>query len=310
VLDMLLIVRPRWPGAERELAAHPPAGESPVCIWDGLWLQAPDPELCELMREPFGGAGKGAPDACFAQMLVCDVSLQDPRAHERLFDEDLDIMNALSYWRRIWPHRHTHQCACRVIAYDDGTRELARMLTGGLAPCPRPPARDWLSHQEATELARLLAPFAPGAHAGLPARISAAHWALEATLSTSWAELLLPRLVEIVAAMIGHGAGQQALVFSSRTPAVAAELGLRALSAERCQSILSRAQSLRSTALARGLTHDLSTRAGWADYGADICAFETLIGATVRRALEDQSFASSFDADTPPRAQRQVKPAA
>lgn len=161
VRDVLLIPR-LAPAISAELRAHPPAGDPPVPIWAGLWLRAPDPDLCDLMREPFAGAPRASPDAGFHYMLVSEAPAGDPRAHDRLFDENGDIMAALGYSRLIRVHHHTPQYAARVIDYDDASSDSCRMLTGVGAVRRHVAGRDWLDRAEARELAQLLAPVAPG----------------------------------------------------------------------------------------------------------------------------------------------------
>ncbi len=281
----VLLVPTTSAGTTDDWTSHPPAGDPPVNLGKGIWLEhLDDPETfmlaCEARGENFN------PKRQFGQRY--SFIRRDAPGDACNWDADTSMHAIVALSRLILSNAYSTTYAARIEeASGSRPREVVPVHepTRFEAWVPAPTRRDWLDHEEALALAALAARYWKSGGT-LPRRISNALWLCEYGYRIYWADVRWPHTVTALEALLSTDRKNLRAQFVKRSTAMAAEFGLTGFD----EHFAHRAYTARSEAVhgSRVRFEDNSKAANELDL------LETLLRCALRKAIEDEQFRSSF----------------
>jgi hypothetical protein len=300
-----------------EVRAHPPVGFSfagiaassgPIEIGNGVNIDRLPDDDAELVMNACSPRGHHfVPIRQFGQRysLIRDL---DPETFgsRSAWDEDGVLWDCLSLSRLVRDNAFSTQYAARILDYADNQRRIIYALGSPAREVFRLRTnRDWLDPQEAGELSQLARIYWT-IRDGLPERVRRAMWRCEFSAWIAWADVALPIIASGLEALLKterHGATHQ---FTTRAPLLAEYLGIAGISPQVCADIYDGRSEWVHGAHVRLFTvgQPGESESGTHELPEDerkvlsaIAAFQDLLRAAVRRAIEDPATQRIFDAD-------------
>ncbi len=181
--------------------------------------------------------------------------------------------------------------AIRLLRRRDGSERLVPFAgyESHVAYRLHPEVRGWLDADEAAELSQLLECYWGGE--ALPERVGRGLRRVDLVTRERYLEDALPVAVGAAEALLKIGRGSLKAQFAARVSKLASEQGV-GLDAESCGEIWED-----RSALVHGSAVDLANPGDLDRFGRDFLALQETLRRTIRKAIEDRSFAGTFADD-------------
>jgi hypothetical protein len=239
--------------------------------------------------------------------FVLDVDPQEWETRPYGWDPDGVLYDALALSRLVRDHGFSLEYAARIITWEDGQQVVTWMRGPQSNAFSVRHERDWLTQEEAEELARLLKTYWT-VKDDLPRKVTRAMWRAEYATSIRWGDVSLPTNVSGLEALLKTERGYATKQFKKRASAMAVELGVEGVSEEWAENIYDarsdwvHGSSVKLFALdptlAGGPTNPMESQAF-----RDLARVQDLLRAAIRAAVQDEGFRSRFASDDTVRAQ-------
>jgi len=320
----LLAVHTDEGGTFEEFTAHPPAGNPPFELADGLTivenLDPPDLEgLIIASCMPRGHWFVPAVQFGLRHLFVREIELSDYQKHSYHWDTDGLLWRACWLSRLVRDNIYSTRLAVRLVEYADGRCQVIPGPVDTETAFAYRSRRDrgWLDQADAAALRDLLAAFHANQDA-LGPRVTAALRKCENASRERFTETTAVQIVGGLEALLNTGINKATKQFISRVRALAAELGVEGMSGTKAN----RLYELRSDE-AHGREIQLFTsRPAPAGDGAatavemttevrgqreqaviaDVALLQETLRRAARRAIEDDEFRARFDSEETVRA--------
>jgi len=289
-----------------ELKTHPPAGDTPVELADGLTIERIPAELAERFIEACEPPGEEwDPRRQFAQLysFVRRGSIDESRHF--IFDPDELIQTALQLSRLLVPNGHSTEYAVHMLDHAAFPFRKGPVIVPLAAHArsyafhPGLSLRDWLTTEDAIELGVLLHRFLE-VRGSLPGRVREAMWWCGWTARTPFIQPAHANTVSALEAFLSTDVTNLRAQFVVWSLALAGELDVSEVDAE----LLDRVYTYRSR-----VTHGEFVKM---DRGGtevrDLHRVQAVLRAGIRRGIEDSDFAASFERPESIRARWPVPP--
>jgi|SRR5215204_4752407 len=299
-----LVLLPTWEGEPWE--RHGWTQPEPIDLGRGLTLERADSDLAETILNACSPRGHYfVPVRQFGPMysLVLEVDADDLERHHWGWDTREVIQNAVAISRLVLDNGYSTEYGARVFDYANGEQQISPALSRRPAYRVRM-TREWLTHDEASELKRLLSLFWVARDA-LPDRVAHALWQGEYASSVPWLDIIAPLLVIAFEGLINTSRQLVTRQFQERVPALTSEVG-----APLSPSLCGKMYDARSRWV-HGNRVPLYRRPegkadGWqgptdAEQQAAVERIATTqdsLRAVVRRCIEDEEFRAIFASET------------
>jgi hypothetical protein len=326
VRDVLVCTTTDTDVSSEELNAHlpigfpplpfdePPSSGAPVELGRRLSigrLSDDDSQLVMNACTPRGHYFAPIPQFGQRYSFIRNVDLDEWRGHPFRWDEEGVISDALMLSRLIRDNGQSTMFAARIADFADGEQTVAYTLpTQGKSVYRLRRDRDWLDESEGAELRSLLAAFWAIGERALPARVRRAIFRTEYASWLPWADLALPILIGGLESLLKTDRHPSTRQFTTRVPALAAELGFDGINADFCEEMYDARSEWVHGAHVRlfstGLDAEQSAEQGAAegpedaeqrDAIADIARVQDVLRGAVRRCIEDEDFRAIFADD-------------
>jgi hypothetical protein len=234
---------------------------------------------------------RGTPEAVHA--LVVDTWAEDqpsPTDPTKVWDAER-LWPAVQLSRLVRDNATSTEHGARVEIFADGSERIVPF--GGYESFTvyrlYPDRAGWLDVDEALQLRALLTAFWNGPD--LPLRIRRALRRTDAITSERYLEDAMPLVVGAFESLLKIGRDYARAQFSQRVPQLAAEVGVT-LTTPECKEVYDD-----RSALVHGDWVDLSKPHDLNEFGRKFNSLQEALRRTVRRAIEDRTFAATFDDD-------------
>jgi hypothetical protein len=301
-------------GTFEEFTAHPPAGDPPFELADGLSI-AQDLDVAELRRliiascMPRGHWYVPAVQWGLRHMFVREVDLASYREHPYHWDTDGRLWTACVLSRLVHDNIYDTRYAVRLVEFADGQCQLipGPVDTETAFAYRARQDRGWLDQSDAARLRDVIAAYQANQDT-LPQRVGTALRKCENATRERFVESMSVQLVGGLEALLNTGMRQATKQFHVRVRALATELGVEGLSrtkVERLYDLRSEeAHGREITLFATRPDAPPEARDGrQAAVIADVALLQDTLRRAVRRAIEDDEFRARFDSEDTVRAQ-------
>jgi hypothetical protein len=233
--------------------------------------------------------------------LVLEVDLAAHDSNPYAWDDKQTLSNAIALSRLVRDNAHCAEFAGRIVDHEDGEQQIIPLYAFESRLAYRyGRERDWLDEAEADALTTLLDRFLD-IEPDRPPRVRRAIRNCERASQTPFLLESQPRLVTAFEALLNTHPTHVSKQFRDRVRTVAAEVGAGAVSGR----MLDRMYDLRSKAYHGDDVHLYSGDPGASPRVAErdrqiveeAKSLQTVLRATVRRALEDEAFRAVFEED-------------
>jgi len=315
IRDVILCPTGVGGGDADEYRAYPPVASpirrrleevdpGPVWLGRNLRIDRLDEREAEIVMRACTPRGHNfAPVRQFGQRytFILDIDPQRWETEPYRWDPDNVLYDALAMSRLVRDSAFSLEYASRIITWEDGKQVVTWTRGPQTNAFTVRHERDWLSYEEAEELARLLDAYW-AAKDDLPQRVTRAMWRAEYASSIRWGDVSLPTNVSGLEALLKTERGYATKQFRERATALAHELGITGVSEEWAEQIYdarsdwAHGSSVRlfamDPALAGGPTNPTESQAF-----RDLAKVQDLLRAAIRRAVEDEEFRARFASD-------------
>ena len=301
-------------GTFEEFTAHPPAGDPPFELAEGLSIvENLDPsslhKLIIASCMPRGHWFVPAVQWGLRHVFVREIHLSSYRTNPYHWDTDGLLWQACWLSRLVHDNIYDSRFAVRLVDFADGQCQVipGPVDTETAFAYRTRQDRGWLDQADAAALRDLLAAY-HASQQSLGARVATAAHRCENATRERYVESATVQLVGGLEALLNTGTKQATKQFNRRVPALALELGVAGLSrtkAERLYELRSDEAHGREIQLftSRPETppevHDQRQQAAI----ADVALLQDTLRRAVRRAIEDADFRARFADEESVRAQ-------
>ncbi len=242
--------------------------------------------------------------------FIRNVELGEWREHPFRWDSDGVIYDALSLSRLIRDNGQSTEYAARIADFEDGEQVVVYTIASESKHAYRlRRTRDWLDECEGIELRDLLSAYWHREDE-YPRRVTRAMWRTEYGSWLKWGDLVVSMLVGGLEALLKTERHQATRQFTTRVPALAAELGFEGITADNCERMYdARSEWVHGAHVqlfAGGLEHQQAVQRGTKegpsstdqrDAIADIARLQDLLRCAVRRCIKDAEWRAVFAQD-------------
>jgi hypothetical protein len=275
-----------------------PAGHAgPVELREGLRIERVDHEFAERLFDASSLRGEDwTPARQFhaVHAYVCDVwSEGHGAAPEQVFhwDHERGIWPVAQLSRLVRDNSTSTEHAIRRLIRADRTEQLIPFhgFESHVVYRLYPDRPGWLDVGEAAQVRALVDAYS--SELALPIRVGRALRRAESVTSERYLEDAMPLVVGGFESLVKIGRDFARAQFSQRVPALAAEVEVE-LSTDECKDVYDD-----RSALVHGGGVDLSVPHELDEFGRRFNALQETLRRVVRRAIEDRTFAATFDDD-------------
>ncbi|HEU4658485.1 MAG TPA: hypothetical protein VFR97_13210 [Capillimicrobium sp.] len=233
--------------------------------------------------------------------FILDVDPQQWEIRPHGWDPDGVLHDALAMSRLVRDHGFSLEYAARIITWQDG-KQVVTWTRGPLTNAfTVRHERDWLTYDEAEQLAQLLDSYwAVKDH--LPPRVTRAMWRAEYATSIQWGDVSLPTIVSGLEALLKTERGYATKQFKERATALASEVGVDGVTEEWAESIYDARSDWVHGASVKLFALDPSRAGGPSNLTEsqafrDLATVQDLLRAAIRKAVQDEGFRERFVSD-------------
>jgi hypothetical protein len=292
VYDVLLVTPPDVM-ADDDLAAHPPVGDPPFELGRQLSIVNIDPATATLVMNACDQRGHfHFRSRLFGCLYAFVLEQPEVEVGYSRWDPHSVIVAALALSRLVRDNAASTEYAARVTEYEGGEMSVfpydgveSRHVYG------LHDDRDWLDVGEAQQLAQLLDRYWELGE--LHGRVRQALWTTEHIAWEYYLDIVLPALVSALEGLVNTDKSQVTKQFTTRIPALAAELGVPGVSKTFCGKMY----AARSQGAHGGGIDMFATGADRPAAVEKVARLQQVLRGAVRRGIEDAEFRAVFDND-------------
>ena len=303
--------------AMEEVYAHPPiaspielrltGASEPVHLGRRVYIDRLSNDDVELVMNACSPRGHYfAPIRQFGQRysFIRNVEREEWKRHPFRWDETGVLWDALSLSRLVRDNGYSTEYAARITDYEDGEQRVVPNYSSESRFAYRlRHDREWLDPTEGAELRALLLAYWSVSDE-LPRRITRAMWRTEYASWMRWADLARPIIVGGLEALLKTETHPATRQFTTRVPALAAEVGVDEVTDELCFRLYDArsdwvhgARVLLFTETAQDADEEGPADDAQARALADVARLQDVLRAGVRRCVEDEDFRAIFADD-------------
>jgi hypothetical protein len=321
VRDVILCPTGVGGGDADDYRAHPPVASpiltrlkevdpGPAPLGRNLRIDRLNEDEAEMVLRACTPRGHNfAPVKQFGQRytFVLDIDPQQWETRPYGWDPEDVLYDALALSRLVRDNAFSLEYAARIITWEDGQQVVTWMRGPQSNAFSVRHERDWLTSEEADELARLLKTYW-AVKDDLPRKVTRAMWRAEYATSIRWGDVSLPTNVSGLEALLKTERGYATKQFKMRASAMGAELNFEGVTEEWAENIYdARSDWVHGSnvklfaldpALAGGPTNPTESQAF-----RDLATVQDLLRGAIRAAVEDEVFRAHFASDDTVRAQ-------